>query len=117
MAYFVNKEVDARPLSVGIIQQTILAPVSIAGEDSVVLIIQNTSGVETFEGWAYSAPNLTGPWTQETNDEFQSVGPGVTRRMVLPADRINVRVLGNFQAAPGTLKLTVTKLRSAVRRA
>lgn len=116
MPYFVNPVVEARPLNVGIVQETVLAPLACAGEDSTVIIIENTSA-ETFDGVVYSAPTASGPWTQEPSDEFQGIGPATPRRMVLPADRIYLRVLGNFQAAPGTIRLSVLKLRSAVRRA
>jgi len=117
MAYFVKTEIEARTVAVGVVQQAILAPQAFVGEDSMLVIIENLSATETFDGVAYSAPTSTGPWTAEANDEFQSIAPLTSRRMLLPSDRLYGRVLGNFQAAPGSIKLTVIFFRKAIRRA
>jgi len=103
------------PVSVGVIDQTVMAARDIRGEDHTLLIITNpTAGV--FEGVTSSSPDGVNQWTPELNDEFASIPAGATRRMLLPADRLFVRVTGRFVSAPGSIYLSVIKLREAGKR-
>jgi len=116
MANFVKRDVTLSTKAVGVVEQTIIDPTSCLGDDAILLIIENTSGVETFNGYAWASPDGVTQWNVEENDNFQAILPGKTRRMLLPADRLYVRVLGNFAGAPGTVRISVIMLRAASRR-
>lgn len=103
MSYF--QKVNNKPVAVGIIEQTVIAPFSGRGEDAFLLVVENLSLTETFEGYAWSSPNGTNGWVVEDNDAFVGILPGKTRRLLLPQDRIWVRLLGNFVAGPATVRV------------
>jgi hypothetical protein len=116
VAHFVKREVELRTVAVGVVEQTVLAANSLVGEDAVLLVIENLSGTQTFSGTVWNSPDGSTQWSQETDDSFLSTAPGISRRILLPADRLWVRVLGSFAGAPGSVRLTVIKLREATRR-
>lgn len=99
-------KVDQVPVAVGILEQVVIAPFTGRGENPLLIVIENLSLTETFTGYAWTSPNGTTQWTQEPNDEFVDILPGKTRRMLLPSDRIWARVLGNFVAGPGSVRLS-----------
>ena len=116
MPYFVDPDREFAALAVGVVEQSVLAATNIKGEDAFLIVLQNMSAVETFTGAASASPDGVNQWAVELNDEFASIGPGVTRRMLIPADRLWVRVTGNFVGAPDTLRMSTVRLRQAVRR-
>lgn len=116
MANFVKTSLDLVTKTIGVVEQTVVEPTSCLGDDAVLLIIENLSGVETFNGYAWASPNGVSQWNVEENDNFQGILPGKTRRMLLAADRLYVRVLGSFAGAPANVRITVIMLRAASRR-
>jgi len=117
MANFVKRSTSLSPVSVGVIDQTVISPVNCLGDDFVLLLIENLSAAETFTGYAWSSPDGVTQWNVEENDNFVSIAPTKTRRMLLPADRMYVRVLGAFAGNPDSVRVSVVLFRSAVRRA
>lgn len=116
MPYFVDEELEFKPVAVGVIDQTILAATSVKGEDHFLIVLSNPSLTETFYGACSSSPDGVNQWAEELNDEFAEVPPGRTRRMLLPADRLFVRVVGRFGTGPDTIRISTVKLRTATRR-
>lgn len=118
MANFVESVKENEAVAVGVISTTVLAALDVRGHDSVLLILTNASLAETFNGTASSSPDGTNQWADIPDDSFQSMSPGETRYMSLPSDKhLFVRVLGAFVGAPDTVRLSVVRLRTAVRRA
>jgi hypothetical protein len=113
---FIDTVKSEVPVPVGIVQQTVIESTPMKGYDLLLFIIENTSLTETFTGVASTSPTGKSQWTNELSDEFISVGPGVTRRMLLAGDRLNGRVLGNFLANPASLHVTVLRLGMASHR-
>jgi len=116
MANFVNPTVERVPVAVGVVEQTILAPTDARGEDGLLIIIENPSLTDTVTAYAWCSPDGVNQWAVEDNDQFAPIPPGKSRRMLLPSDRLWVRVLGNYALGPASLYLTVIKLRKAYRR-
>lgn len=114
MAFYISTGIDAEPVPVGIVQATVLGATNFKGYDWLIITLENQSLVETFAGIASCSPNGVDSWVNEVSDEFGSMGPGVSRRLVLPGDRLWARVLGNFGAAPDFMKLTTTYLRGRI---
>ena len=112
MGYYVKT--DGVTVAVGIVEQSVIAPFSTRGEDLALIIIENLSVTETFNGYVWSSPNGNNGWVVEDNDAFVGILPMKSRRLLLPADRINLRLLGNFVAAPDNVRVTVYVLHNAV---
>ena len=104
MSYY--PKIDAQTLAVGIIEQSVIAPFSGRGENPLLMVIENLSNTETFTGYAWTSPNGSTQWLVEPDDSFVDIPPGKTRRMLLPADRIWARVLGNFVGAPDSVRIS-----------
>lgn len=100
-------KLDAIPVSVGVIEQTVIAATPTRGEDVLLLVVENLSATETFTGTAYNSPNGVSQWNAETSDEFVDIAPLKTRRYLVAPDRIYTRLLGNFVGAPGSVRVTV----------
>lgn len=110
MGYY--RKLDAQSVPVGVVNQVVVAPFQTRGEDRVLIVIENLSLTETFEGTVWSSPNGTTQWVPETTDEFAAMAPaGTPRRLLLPPDRLWVRVMGYFSSAPDNLRVTVDLLR------
>ena len=109
MSYY--RRQNAVPVPVGVINQSVVAAVPSRGEDFTVIYLENASVTETFVGVISTAPTANGPWTDEADDAFNPLAPQKARRARLPPDRLWVRVLGNFLAAPGTVNVTVDSMR------
>lgn len=119
MPYFVDPaagDLAFEDVPITAIEGTILAPVNIRAEDAYLIVIHNPSLTDTVTATTASSMNGTDHWVAELNDEFNSIGPGVTRRMLIPADRLHVRVTGNFGLGPGNINVATAKLRTAIRR-
>lgn len=116
MPFFIENDLVSDDVPVGVITQTVMAPTDLAQSDSMLIVLENLSLTETFEGVTASSPNGSTQWVAELNDEFASIGPGVTRRMLLPADRRFVRITGKFVAAPDTMRISTVLFRTAIRR-
>lgn len=106
----IYKKLDDQPIAVGVISAPIVAPFNAGGERQVLYVIENISLTETFTGTVSSSPNGSTQWTAELSDEFASIGPGITRRLLLPLDRIWSRLVGNFLGAPDTVRVSVLLL-------
>ena len=104
-----------QPVPVGVIDQSVLDPLNVRGEDHTLVILTNLTG-DTFEGSSASSPNGVNQWVPELNDEFASIGPNSSRRMLLSADRLFIRVTGRFLTTPGNINMSVIKLREAGKR-
>jgi len=119
MPYFVDPaagDLEFDVVAITAIEGTIVAPVNLRSEDELLIVISNPSLTDTVTATTSSSANGTDHWVAETNDEFNSIGPGVTRRMLIPSDRLHVRVTGNFGSGPGNIEVAVVKLRKATRR-
>jgi hypothetical protein len=103
-------KLDKVPVAVGVIQQAVVAPLTALGEYQVLIIIENLSLTETFTGVTSTSTDGLNGWVPELNDEFLSISPGIPRRMLLPQDRIWVRVLGNFLLNPASVRVTIIYL-------
>lgn len=110
MAFSIKPGLQEVDVAVGVISKTVLDAVNFKGFTYLVIVLENRSLTETFSGVTSTSPNGQTQWTDELSDEFVSIPPLTTRRMVLPADRFWARVTGNFGAAPGTIRLTTNKL-------
>lgn len=110
MGYY--RKMDAVRVPVGILPQTVIAPFNTRGEDRALIVVENLSLTETFEGTVWSSPNGVNQWVPETTDEFASMAAGGTpRRVLLPPDRLWIRLLGYFSAAPDEVRITLDLLR------
>lgn len=103
-------KLDKVPVAVGVIQQAVIVPFSAQGEYQLLLIVENRSLTETFTGITASSADGVNGWVPELNDEFLSIAPGITRRMLLPQDRIWARVVGNFLLNPASVRVSVLLL-------
>ena len=112
MGYYVKT--DGVTLPVGILEMEVIAPFCTRGEDLALIIIENLSVTETFDGHVWASPNGTNGWVIEENDAFVSILPTKSRRLLLPADRIWLRMLGNFVAQPDNVRVTIFILHNAV---
>lgn len=112
MGYY--PKLDGIPVPVGIVEQSVISPFSTRGEDLALIIIENLSATETFDGHAWASPNGVNGWVVEDNDAFVAIAPTKSRRLLLPADRIWIRLLGNFQAAPDNVRVTVFVIHNIV---
>lgn len=106
----IYRKIDAQPIAVGVINAPIVAPFNAGGERQVLYVVQNISLTETFTGIVSSSPNGVTQWTDELSDEFASIAPGITRRLLLPLDRIWSRLNGNFLGAPASVRVSVILL-------
>jgi hypothetical protein len=100
-------KINSVPVSVGVVNQTIIAPFATRGEDFALIIIENLSATEVFNGVVASSHNGVSAWVNETNDAFLAMQPLTNRRFVLPTDRLNLRMQGYFDGAPGIVQVTV----------
>ena len=112
MGYYIKTAGVTVP--VGVVDQSVIAPFSTRGEDLALIVVENLSATETFTGYAWSSPNSTDGWVVEDNDAFVSILPTKSRRLLLPADRIWIRLLGYFVAQPDNVRVTVYILHNAV---
>lgn len=101
---------NAVSVAVGIIEQSIIAPFTTRGEDFALIVVENTSAVETFDGRVWASPNGINGWAVEENDAFAGIQPLKSRRLVLSSDRIFLRMLGNFVAGPSSVLVSVLQL-------
>lgn len=115
MPFFVDETREAEPVDVGVIEQPVLAATNVTHEDMLLIVITNNH-VEDFNGSVSCSPNGVDQWVPELNDEFAAIPAGMSRRMLVPADRLFARVNGAFPTTPGTVSLTTTMLRVATRR-
>lgn len=104
MAFY--PKLDQQNLAVGVIEQVIVAPFTGRGEQLFLLVIENLSLTETFTAQVWASPNGVTQWTKEADDAFVDMSPGTSRRVVIGADRIWARVLGNFVGGPGSIRIT-----------
>jgi hypothetical protein len=114
MPYFVDEELENDGTSVGVVDQVVIAPTRVRGDDHFLIIITNPSA-DDFEGASAASPNGVNQWTTELNDEFAIIPANTTRRMLLPADRLYIRVTGRFSTTPGQLLITTVHLKQATR--
>jgi hypothetical protein len=103
----VYTKIDGLPVTVGVVNQTVIASFATRGEDFALIIIENLSNTEVFNGSVSSSHNGTTAWVNETNDAFEAMQPLTNRRFVLPTDRLNLRVQGYFDGAPAQVRVTV----------
>lgn len=115
MPFFVDETREAEPIDVGVVEGTVLAATNVTHEDMLLIVITNNH-TEDFTGSVSCSPNGVDQWVPELNDEFSAIPAGMSRRMLIPADRLWARVTGSFPTTPGTVSLTTTLLRIATRR-
>ena len=116
MANFVQRDQIYVATAVGIVESVIVAPIDLTGHDYAIISIDPTSG-DTFNGRAQSSPDGVHSWSNVPDDAFASVAVGTDpRRMTLAAkDHLFVRVVGNFTAVPGSVRISAVRLRAAAR--
>ena len=100
------KLVDS-PVAVGVVEQSIVGPFSTRGEDIILIVIENSSATETLDAYVRTSPTGTSKWYREPDDAFGAMAPLTTRRYLLPPDRLWAQVLGQYQVAPATARVSL----------
>lgn len=100
-------KINGVAVNVGVVNQSVIDAFTTRGEDYALIVIENLSATEVFNGVVSSSHNGTSSWVDETNDAFLAMQPLTNRRFVIPTDRLFIRMQGYFDSAPGQVRVTV----------